>query len=131
MYDRRCLQRQVNGDHIEYKPFSALFYGGVPTAARLKNISGSGVLFAAREHLPVGSQLVMSICLAGRMDSSESGPPGAEPQRFEAIAEVVRVEHDPQSGIFRTGARFVGRVHASSMSAAPASCPAGTVNAFL
>ncbi len=114
MLNRRQYTRITRDYRLEYGPFAAVFFPAPLTATRVKNVSGSGVLFSAHEQLPVGSKIVMSIYVSGWKQENGSPVPcpdhGSE-LHLQAIAEIVRVEHDEDTGCYRTGARFVGRLH--------------------
>ena len=80
----------------------------------VKNVSGGGVLFGADEAFTLGSKIVISIYVTGwrQHDGTFVPVPDHDSELLlKAIAEIVRVEHDPDAGYYRTGARFVGRVH--------------------
>jgi len=114
MYTSRKYMRIVREYRIEYGPFSSLFTKSVFKTTHAKNVSGGGVLFSAEEALDIGSKIVLLIHVNGWKQEMGSYVPcadhGSELQ-FNAIAEIVRVEHDQQTGVYRTGARFVGRLH--------------------
>jgi len=99
---------------LEYGPYAALFSEAVFKTTRVKNVSGSGVLFSAYEELPIGSKILLSIHVSGWKQENGSHVPCADHDtelHLRAIAEIVRVEHDLDTGSYRTGARFVGRLH--------------------
>ena len=50
---------------VEYGPYSALFSNYNLKPATVKNVSGSGVLFRADEHLAVGSKIFLTIHVSG------------------------------------------------------------------
>ena len=119
MLNTRQYTRLTKDYRIEYGPFSALFSENSLKAAMVKNVSGGGVLFGAYEDLPVGSKIILSIYVTGWRQEDGSCipvPDHAAELQLKAIAEIVRVEHDKESGYYRTGARFVGRVHRSAHS---------------
>jgi len=112
--NRRKYMRLAREYRIEYGPFSSLFSEHALRPTWAKNVSGGGVLFGTDEELPIGSKIVLSIQVSEwkQADGTYIATPGADTElQLKAIAEVVRVEYDSDSGIFRTGARFVGRVH--------------------
>lgn len=114
MLNTRQYTRLTKDYRIEYGPFSALFSENGLTAAMVKNVSGGGLLFGAYEELQIGSKIVLSIYVTGWKQEDGSYvpvPDHAAELQLKAIAEIVRVEHDKESGYYRTGARFVGRVH--------------------
>jgi hypothetical protein len=114
MPNAKKFSRLSKDYRIEYGPFSTLFSEDNLKATRVKNVSASGVLFSADEELQLGSKIVLSIHVTGwRQEELHSAPvpENTSVLQLKAIAEVVRVEHDPESGRYRTGARFVGRVH--------------------
>ncbi len=114
MLNRRKYMRLAREYPIEYGPVSALFSQGPLTASRAKNVSGSGVLFSAVEQLIIGSTIMVSIHIHGWMLEDGAQVPTTDQNavlQLNVIAEVVRVEYDPATGAYRTGARFVGRVH--------------------
>jgi len=116
MEKRRKFLRLAREYRVEYGPLSALFSGERLKTAIAKNISGGGVLFSAHEELAVGSKIVLSIYVSGWTDEDGSLVPADDPEaelHFKVIAEIVRVERDDESGDFRIGARFVGRVRCS------------------
>lgn len=110
----RKYTRLTKDYRIEYGPFSALFSESSLKATMVKNVSGGGVLFGAYEELPVGSKIILSIYVTGWRQEDGTHvpvPDHAAELQLKAIAEIVRVEHDKDFGYYRTGARFVGRVH--------------------
>jgi len=114
MLSAKTCNRLSKDYRIEYGPFSSLFSEDNLKTTRVKNVSASGVLFSADEELQLGSKIVLSIHVTGwRQEdlTSKPIPENASVLQLKAIAEVVRVERDPESGSYRTGARFVGRVH--------------------
>jgi len=99
---------------IEYGPYSSIFSEQAMKKTVVKNVSGGGVLFAAFEELAPGSKIVLSIHVTGWRQEDGIFVPVPDKKadlNLKAIAEIVRVEHDPDTGCFRTGARFVGRLH--------------------
>jgi len=114
MINTRQYTRLTKDYRIDYGPFSTLFSGHSLTAAMVKNVSAGGVLFGAYHDLPIGSKIVLSMYVNGWRQEDGSYvpvPDHASELQLKAIAEIVRVEHDNESGYYRTGARFVGRVH--------------------
>jgi hypothetical protein len=114
MLNTRQYKRLTKDYRIEYGPFSTLFSENSLKATMVKNVSGGGVLFGAYEELPIGSKIFLSIYVSGWRQEDGTYipvPDHAAELQLKAIAEIVRVEHDNESGYYRTGARFVGRVH--------------------
>ena len=114
MRNQRKYMRLAREYRIEYGPFSSLFseHSLKPTLA--KNVSGGGVLFGTDEELQLGSKIVLSIHIAGWKHNDGTYIPENELNtalQLKAIAEIVRVEQDSATGMYRTGARFVGRIH--------------------
>jgi len=110
----RKYKRIAREYRIEYGPFSAIFSASSFKATKVKNLSGGGVLFSADEAFDIGTKLVLVIHIGGwKLENNcciPSEDHGTELQ-LKAIAEIVRVEHDLKTGIYRTGARFVGRLY--------------------
>jgi hypothetical protein len=114
MLNTRKYRRLSKEYQLEYAPVAALFAENTLKASLVKNVSGGGVLFGTDEVLPLGSKIVVFIHITGWRHDDGSYIPVQDPAselRLKAIAEIVRVEQDPDQGFFRTGARFVGRVH--------------------
>jgi hypothetical protein len=114
MINTRKYQRLSKEYHVEYGPVSDMFEGARLKSSRVKNVSGGGVLFGTDEALEVGSKVFLSILVTGWRNEDGSFipvPDTTSELRLEAIAEIVRVEHDVERGYYRTGAKFVGRVH--------------------
>jgi c-di-GMP-binding flagellar brake protein YcgR len=113
MNNSRKYMRISREYRIEYGPFSGLFSNAAFKTTHAKNVSGGGVLFSADEALVIGSKIVLLIHVSGWKQHNGAYIPcpddGTELQ-LNAIAEIVRVEHDQQTGSYRTGARFVGRL---------------------
>jgi hypothetical protein len=114
MLNTRKYKRLSKEYQVEYGPISALFSENNLKSTRVKNVSGGGVLFGADEELLLGSQIILSIHVTGWRQENGTFIPvvdRASELCLKIIAEIVRVEHDPELGYYRTGARFVGRVH--------------------
>ncbi len=114
MLNTRKYQRLSKEYHVEYGPVSALFSENNLKSTRVKNLSGGGLLFSADEELVIGSQIVLFIHVTGWRQEDGSFIPISDrtsEMQLKTIAEIVRVEHDPDLGYYRTGARFVGRIH--------------------
>lgn len=114
MHNRSYYKRIAREYRLEYGPYAALFSEAVFKTTRVKNVSGSGVLFSAYEELPIGSKIVLSIHVSGWKLENGSHVPCADhgsELHLRAIAEIVRVEYDHHTCNYRTGARFVGRLH--------------------
>lgn len=114
MLSTRKYKRLSKEYCIEYGPITALFSDHNLKTAMVKNVSGGGVLFGADEPLALGSQIVLLIHVTGWRQEDGTFTPipdSASELQLKVIAEVVRVEHDQDLGYYRTGARFVGRVH--------------------
>lgn len=74
-------------------------------ATRTLNISGGGILFETRHHLPVGSQLVLAIELPPALQKHFGNRPV-----YRCRAVICRVERFESEALSRVGARFLGEV---------------------
>ena len=114
MLNTRKYRRLSKEYRVEYGLFSEFLSENTFKTTVVKNVSGGGVLFGADEALTLGCKIVVSIYVTGwrQADGTFVPVPDHDSElQLKAIAEIVRVEHDADAGYYRTGARFVGRVH--------------------
>ena len=114
MINTRKYKRLSKEYRVEYGLFSEFLSENKFKTTVVKNLSGGGVLFGTDQALTLGSKIVVSIYVTGwrQPDGTFVPVPDSDSElQLKAIAEIVRVEHDPDAGYYRTGARFVGRVH--------------------
>jgi hypothetical protein len=71
---------------------------------RTRNLSGGGVCFESRYHVPVGGRVSLEISIPGGMRKHFGGL-----TTYEVNAVVCRVERFEEGAVSRIGARFIGR----------------------
>jgi hypothetical protein len=69
-----------------------------------RNISGSGISFESRRHLPIGGRIHLSITIPAQLQKHFGGK-----AVYGTHAVVCRVERFEDAQVSRIGARFVGQ----------------------
>ena len=113
MQEKRHHKRLEKEYRVEYGPFSALINQDQLTQTTLRNLGSGGVLFCADEDLPVGTQLLVRIHIAGwrqKAGEAEKTVDQKDELLLKAIAEVLHVTFDESSSRFLVGAQFLGQV---------------------
>ncbi|MCP4714798.1 MAG: hypothetical protein GY868_06745 [Deltaproteobacteria bacterium] len=112
--DRRQARRLEKTYRLEYGPFSAMLDHSKLRISALNNMGKGGLMFAAEEGYPVGSQLFLRIFIPGWCRSGDVVEQSSDNSEMllQAVAEVRRVEFDRHADAYIIGAKFSGQVNA-------------------